>query len=692
MARIPDATDLGTRIANGRTGHVQDRSAEISFAGLANTAEQIGGAVRDFARHDDEFNFARARSALLSSDAAMRSKLAEDPDWGTHENRYAEEMNVKREEASRLIRGSKSRALFDADARLDVARGTQAIRAQAKVKEGQWGRSELDNALQANRTAALETKDEATRAALVQGTISAIEGALDNQYISPEQAVELRQRWTASYGEGFVDVQPTPAAQLKILKNPKGTPADFIAPDKRAEMARRLEDHMRVEVDRREAKAERALNAFETQIAAGVPTTPQMQAELRATIAGTSVQGEFDEVMRSEKEVQDTLRKPIADQVRLVQEKESAITTGGGTMREARNIARLKGAVTQNVALIKNAPLLFAEKRLNTPSVPIDLAAITDPDARVEAGAAFNERAATLRAVSKRFQAPVPMKPLLPQEAAQLTAMLDAASDKQTVELFAGLREATGDLEVFKGVMQQIAPDAPVKAMAGLLAAQQRELVTETNWFSPDKSVTSKDAAATMLAGERLLNPSKGDKGEDGKPKTKQLLLPAAAQKGLQDTFTRTVGTVFAGRPNAADMAYQAVQAYYVGAASKRGQLAGDSQTVDTNLVREAVKATLGNVVDYNDNGAVLAPWGMSADDFEDRVGTAFSAEAKRRGLSGDISPELSSFGLMNANADGLYVVTLGADRNQLLDANGNPVTINLKPSDPREARGYITR
>jgi hypothetical protein len=691
MAKIPDGTDLGSRvIANGRVPQRrEDRSAEIAFTGLANTAEQMGKAVREFAQHDDQFNFARARSALLTSDAAMRAKLADDPDWGTHENRYAEEMNTQRETASRLIRGSRSRALFDADARLDVDRGTHAIRAQAKVKEGQWGRSELDNALQTNRTAALETKDEATREQLVRGTVSAIDGALDSQYITPEQAVELRQRWTASYGEGFVDVQASPAAQLKILKNPKGTPADFIAPDKRADMIRRIEDHMRVEGDRREAKAERALNAFEMQIAAGVPTTPQMQTELRATIAGTSVQGEFDDVMSAEKEVQETLRKPIGEQLRLVQQKEAAINTTGGTMREARNVARLKGAVTQNVALLQTSPLLFAEKRLDSPNTPLDVSSVLDPQARAEVASTMQDRAAQLRALSKRFGAAVPMKPLLPQEAAQLGELLEKASPAQTTEIFAGLHEAAGTPDVFRGTMAQIAPDHPVLSRAGNLAAMQRDLVTNRAfwWFTPDASVASRDVATTLIRGDRILNPSKAEKGQDGAPQ-KKLLLPE--DKTLQQRVAREVGTAFAGRDDDLEKAFQVVKAYYAGRASETGLVAKDPTDIDNKLVREAVRATLGNVVNYNGNGDVLAPWGMSENDFEDRVERAFTEEAKHRNIPIDGAADSSAFGLTNAGGDGQYAVTLG--KKLLFDDTGKPVVLDLKPRDPRDARGYIRR
>lgn len=693
MPRLPDASALGPRsVARGSDMIVRDPTGEILADAGMRASDSVSRDLRSIQDHDDQFNYGRAKSALLSADIAVRKKFEDDPDFATQEKRYSETLGKAREDAAKMIRGNRSRIAFENDAKFDIERGAGAIRQQAKVKEGQWARSSLDETLQTSRTAALEARDPATREQLISSVRSSIDGALEGQYITPEQATELRQRWTASYGEGFVEVEPSDAQKLKLLRHPKGTPSDYIAPDKRQNMIEQLENKQRVLVDRREARAERAAAQIERQISSGIPATAQMWKEWNATIAGTSVAPQVKDMLAAEKDVQETLRKPIAEQVRLVQEKQASLKTNGGSVVDQANVQRLTNAVKQNVAQLQNDPLLFAESRLDAPAAPIDMSTLTDKAAVAQNAATFQERATQLRTISKRFGVQVPMKPFLPQEAAQFSLMLENASPKEAAELFAGLRDQTGSLDVFKGAMQQVAPDAPVKAMAGLLAAQQRELVTERNWFSADKSVTSKDVAATMLEGERLLNPSKGDKGEDGKPKTKQLLLPAQAQKGLQDTFARSVGTVFAGRPNAADMAYQAVQAYYVGAAAKSGMLAGDSQAVDTDLVRESVRATLGNVVDYNGNGSVLAPWGMAPDDFEDRVQTAFAAEAKRRGINGDISPDLSTFGLSNANADGLYTVTLGKEHNLLLDKQGNPVTLNLKPGDPRDAAGTIQR
>lgn len=686
MARIPDSTALGERVQPRTGGQAYiSRGAEIAAAGMAETAASIGQTVKQFAQQDDAFNFARARSAMLNAEAGIRKQLETDQDWQTHEQRYGDVMKEAREESGKLIKGNRSRALFEQEADTDIQRGAEGVRTNARRLEGNWGRSELDSVLDANRRSALESQDKAQRDQLVLGSLDAITGARDKGYITPEQGEAERQQWARAYGEGFVDILPDGQA-LKILRNPKGTEADFIDPARRAQMIDRLETKIRVKSDQREAKAERAVGQFQSLIASGLPATPEMWTTLKGTVAGTSMQGEFDGLVAGEKEVQETLRKPIAEQERLAQTKREALMNGGGTLKDLANVTRLENAVKQNVALIQNAPLVYAEQRNGDQNVPLDITGIIDPNQQQATGAVLQDRASTIAGLRKTLGAAVPMKPLLPQESQQLVMALDKSSPQQAAEIFAGLSKAAGSPDVYKGIMSQVAPDAPVKAFAGMLASNQRELVTGHIWFDPDPFVKSTDVAATVLRGERLLNPSKGEKTEDGKPKTQRLLLPSEAQTELQTKFAKEVGTAFAGRPEVADRAYQAVQAYYVGRAAEKGQLAENSQMVDTKLVREAVKATLGNVVDYNDS-QVLAPWGMTTDDFEDRVERRFSAEAKRLGLPENITPQLSSFGLVNTDQEGVYGVKLG--EKLLLNPDRSPVTVNIR-QDP--VRGVIQR
>lgn len=479
---------------------------------------------------------------------------------------------------------------------------------------------------------------------------------------------------------------------LHDLTDPKGMYADKLDAPKRAALQASVQnqiDHIELRAqaaaDRREARAQRALVQVERQISSAIPSTADMRADWANTVHGTSAQADFDELMATEHEVQQTLKMPIGDQVRMVQEKEAALLQGGGAVAQGANVARLKNAVESNVKLLTQAPLVYGEERLGDKNVPLGLNDLTSDSGRAQAGVVLNERASRIRALSRQFQAPVPMRPLLPDEAKQLGGALQSASPQQAADLFGTLADAAGSPDIYRGMMQQIAPDSPVRASAGLLAQKQRELVMASHWYKPDETVASTDVAATMLEGDRLLNRSSTAKAEDGKAQTK-LVLPET--KLLQDRFAREVGTAFAGRPQAAEIAFQNAQAYYAGRVAQTGQIAKGTDDVDGNLVREAVRATLGGVVDFNSRGDVVAPWGMNDDDFKDRAFRALAAESKRRGNEWN-DAQRSLVGLTNGPADGVYGVTIG--QRLMLDDGGNPVLIDLRKGSG-VARGYIER
>lgn len=249
MAVIPNVMDLGQRpIPRRARGIVSDDSAEISASALTQFAGAVGDISRQYVEREDKFAYAKAKSSYLLADIDARKQLENDPDWQTHEQRYQESMTKALGSATSAIRGNKDRALFEMDAKLDRERGLQEVRAAAKKKEGDSGRADLLSLLESSRTAALETKDDAIRNSILANVQSALTGAMDKGYIDHEERVNRAQKWTADYGEGFVNIQ-APGERLKLLENPKGTPADFVAPDRRAY----LKD--RAVVDLRQEKA-----------------------------------------------------------------------------------------------------------------------------------------------------------------------------------------------------------------------------------------------------------------------------------------------------------------------------------------------------------------------------------------------------------------------------------------------------
>lgn len=252
MARIPDITALDTRSLRTARGIVSDQSAEIT----ANAEAKFAGSIRNIAgeitEKDDRFNYASAKSEFLQADIDTR-KAIEDTPWQDHEAQYEKIMGLAIEKAGKQIRSRRDRSMFELESKTDLARGREAIRGRAKIKERDWGRSSLDQSLEANRAAALNADDEASRSAIIGASKDAIIGAKEKGYLSEQEATDQFQRWRDSYVLGTLEMQ-TPEQRIESLNKP-GV-ADYLQPDVKAkllEQAKRESHDLRV---RRESQAQ----------------------------------------------------------------------------------------------------------------------------------------------------------------------------------------------------------------------------------------------------------------------------------------------------------------------------------------------------------------------------------------------------------------------------------------------------
>lgn len=275
MARLPDIEDLGARpIPQARAPRTIDQSGDILADSIGRTASAISNIANQVEAREDQASYAQARSTLLQADIAARKSLEGDQNFQTYGTRYSEAMQKARDAAASGIRGRRDRASFETESGLDIARGAAAVGEMARRVGIDVGRASLQSTLAGNRTAALEATDEATRAALITASQEAIAGARDKGYISAQEAVDQRQRWTTDYAEGHLDIQSLPE-RIRILSNPKGTPADYIAPDRRAVLLKAAQNELKAEQGRVQAEARQMLSDQVQDIAAaaqaGVP-------------------------------------------------------------------------------------------------------------------------------------------------------------------------------------------------------------------------------------------------------------------------------------------------------------------------------------------------------------------------------------------------------------------------------------
>jgi len=280
--------------------------------------------------------------------------------------------------------------------------------------------------------------------------------------------------------------------------------------------------------------------------------------------------------------------------------------------------------------------------------------------------AVMSDRVSALQGMRQKFGPTVAMKPLLPQEAKQLTAQLEQMSPDEQSQTFARLHAALGDDKAYAGAMQQIAPDSPIRALSGMLAGKQRSLTLNTHWFKPDDVVTSGNVAQTLALGESILNKSKADKAQDGSSR-----FPIPKETDFQSELAKQLKNVFAGQPESYALASQAVKSYYTGSAAKQGDISGG---INTERMREAIKATVGSVVEFNGSDT-LAPWGMPEDTFSQAARQQLTASLKANGAT---DRELSTASALTLRQfrDGVYYVMQG--QQYKYGANGKPMTINL--------------
>lgn len=255
MPRIPDASALGERtIARGRAPTYEDRSGEIAAESLGRAADRLGQVATVIGERENKFVYAQAKSIVLQADIEARQSFQNDQDWSTYEKRYSDVMAKAREKATGLIRGSRDRALFDLDAKLDVERGVGEVRGLARRKEVDTGRAGLASMLDSSRTTALEATDEATRASVIRNIQDGLAGAVQKGYISEQERVSQAQSWSTGYAEGFIDIQPL-EKQIEVLQKPEGTPAKLLTPDRRANLLKSALNEQRILKDRAEAEA-----------------------------------------------------------------------------------------------------------------------------------------------------------------------------------------------------------------------------------------------------------------------------------------------------------------------------------------------------------------------------------------------------------------------------------------------------
>ena len=207
--------------------------------------------------------------------------------------------------------------------------------------------------------------------------------------------------------------------------------------------------------------------------------------------------------------------------------------------------------------------------------------------------------------------------------------------------------------------MQQLRKDSPVTALAGALYGIEDNFKVPHWYGDNDTHVNGQKAAETILKGERMLNPTKDDKSQDGQ--NKNLYMPE--DKELQSVFDTATNGAFAGKEQTAKNTFAAFRAAYAGLSiglDDRGKLLNENRSKEALRM---VTGTKGGAIDAYNN-KIIPPYGMPETIFKDKVEAQFNDQVKD-GLPHDID----HYKIIPLD-EGVYGFTDGNDM--------KPIVINL--------------
>ncbi|MFV1873170.1 MAG: hypothetical protein ACMZ64_07630 [Oleiphilus sp.] len=674
MAKIPLAPELGQATRTLRQGVSMAPGQTQGFDAIGRLANLGADFLVDIGKNERKVE---QQSAFVDSTKELQEFLFEqkhgNTDFETHFDSYSE--RVKSIEDGVKARFKNNPDMFDAWKR-DFSQVVfdKGIDVRERTEQGRLAKSILasDNNLYKliNSAALGDDEDFIKTAEEVNNTIeSNFESGI---YTQKERAQRLRES-----SEQLSEM----AARKSMMDDPVNTlkrleKGDFegLTGDQRILLMERAqreiiqnENRVAIQEKKRSAAAEKALDEMQKQNATGVPPSEETLDKWFVAVEDTPFEQEYVGLLANQRIIQNVLRMPISEQMQFVDEREAMLNTQGGDAKEIANFNTLKNAVDRNVKQMQNEPLTFYQARSGLSVPPIEIEMLLDPAGQVQLKDQLDDRLIILNAMQKEFGPEVLYKPLLPQESQAFAALLKDATPKMQAQAFTAVREVFNDDRAYMAAMQQIAPDAPVKAMAGILMAKQKSLKIEDNWIMDDVMVSSGDVAETLLLGESMLNKTPDQKSKDGSPSNYP--IPDVSKFKLK--FQSLVGKAFAGRPDAYQLAMQAVRAYYVGVSAKEGDL---SDVINNDRAEHSVKAVLGQIVDVNGEN-VFAPWGMDASSFQDEALKAFENEMTVLGMD-NFKDKFHRVLLKNRSETSYYVMN---GKNYLLDNSGNPVVIKIQ-------------
>lgn len=177
--------------------------ASIDATPIAQGVERLGAGLEHLgeglgyeASRQGRYQLALARSNAAAGEVELRAQFAQDPDYATMPQRFAEAVSRVYDEQAQTIQDSPVRAEFEASRRHDLANATVWAQGVAKSRADDAGRAYLIQSGQDTIQRGLQTEDPELQARLLDAHNQQVDAAA---FLTPTQRLEYKQRFAKQF-------------------------------------------------------------------------------------------------------------------------------------------------------------------------------------------------------------------------------------------------------------------------------------------------------------------------------------------------------------------------------------------------------------------------------------------------------------------------------------------------------------
>lgn len=627
MAQIPLGNFATTRVqqdvAQNRVMPVDNRAQDQAAQQVANTVQNTALNVLDQVNQQDKaLSRVKASNALIDRESQIKT-IATDLD----EQMRTGKLSYDKSEEAYTTAVSKLEPLDTPG--LDEAQQGEIGNSLKRMQLG--GLDKVREASAKGRIVAAQS-DLTSRmdmlgkdAGMPGANVDQINARMDAEDIDIAGHLAFGEAWTSKKQE-FKDNNWTTHATQRVIEAREslgslqkvehdltaedGFYAKKLDPEKRTQLLNtvsgrifQVKEHQQRQAEMQEMKAERILTQMDRQAATGIPPTPADQQRWKATLAGTSMAGEYNARIGEMNQVQTLLRQPLAVQQQYVDKMRVQMTQKGASVTEQANVARLQTAIDNNTKLLRENPLTFNAMRTGQDVEPLDVSGITTPEGQAKLGEQIAHRFDVVNSVRKAYGPEVARSPWKPEEQQMLTSVLAQADDGTKLQIFGAIAASSPSGADYAAAIKPLAADQPITVLAGM--AQFRELKGEDGTNVPQ----------TLLSGAKVLS-------------DKSTPMPKDAM--FREAFDEHVGNSLTPGTPQREQAYLAFKSLYAGMSGPKGVTHdGASPEIDSKLAEQAVNMATGGVGERG-GAKVIKPYGMTDKMFDKVVDIELEGLATR--------------------------------------------------------------